>query len=75
MQKVPDGCQMVSFDITSLFTNVALDKTIDIILRRINIDKETDTTIPERVEKDLIYFCAKNIILLLTVKFMFKLMV
>ena len=32
-QKVPDGYQMVSFDVTSLFTNVPLDETIEIILR------------------------------------------
>ena len=31
-QKVPDGYQMVSFDATSLFTNVPLEETIEIIL-------------------------------------------
>lgn len=39
---------MMSFDVISLFTNVPLDKTIDIILRKIHMDKEVDTTIPKR---------------------------
>lgn len=39
---------MMSFDVISLFTNVPLDKTIDIILRKIDMDKEVDTTIPKR---------------------------
>ena len=60
-QKVPDGYQMVSFDVTSLFTNVPLSDTIDLILRRIYIDMEIDTTIPKREMKDLLYLCTKNV--------------
>ena len=34
-QKVPDDCELVSFDVTSIFTSVPLQHTIDIILRKI----------------------------------------
>ena len=47
-QKVPDGYQMVSFDVTSLFTNVPLDETIEIILRRVYIDQEINTNFPKK---------------------------
>ena len=33
--KIPNGYKMISFDVKSLFTNVPLDKTIKIILRKI----------------------------------------
>ena len=33
--EVPTGYKLVSFDVTSLFTNVPLDYTIDVILRKI----------------------------------------
>ena len=32
---IPPDYKMVSFDVVSLFTNVALDETIDIIIKRI----------------------------------------
>ena len=35
MKQVPDGYKMVSFDVKSLFTNVPLEKTIEITLKRI----------------------------------------
>ena len=47
-QKVQDGYQMVSFDVTSHFTNVPLDETIEIILRRVYIDQELNTNIPKK---------------------------
>ena len=34
-QKIPPGYQMVSFDVVSLFTNVPLEETINIIIKRI----------------------------------------
>ena len=34
-KEVPNGYQIVSFDVKSLFTNVLLDQTIDIVLRKI----------------------------------------
>ena len=44
--KVPVRFNMVPFDVTSLFTNVPLDKTIEIILKRNYKEKEIITTIP-----------------------------
>ena len=35
MKQVPDGYKMVSFDVKLLFTNVSLEKTIEITLKRI----------------------------------------
>ena len=56
-KEVPNGYQMVSFDIKSFFTNVPLDRTIDIVLRRI-YDKHEIT----RSEmKELLILCTKNV--------------
>ena len=44
-QKVPDGHKIVSFDVVSLFTNVPLDTTIKIILKRIYNNNEINTSI------------------------------
>ena len=33
--RIPDGYTMVSFDVVNLFTNVPLDRTIEIILKKI----------------------------------------
>ena len=40
---------MISFDVTSLFTNIPLDKTIVIVLKRVYEKKEIITTIPKRL--------------------------
>ena len=45
---------MVSFDVTSLFTNVPLDKTIKIILQQVYIDKEINANIPKNEMKELL---------------------
>ena len=47
-QKVPDGYKMVSFALASLFTNNPLEENIEIILKRIYINKETTTDIPKQ---------------------------
>lgn len=72
-QKVPDEYEIILFDVTSILANVLVDQTIDIILQRIYIEKKTDTTIPKREVKDYTY--VKNVLLILTVKFIYKLMV
>ena len=46
-QKVPDGYKMMSFDVAALFTNVPLEETIEIILKRIYVNKEISTDIPK----------------------------
>ena len=42
-QKIPSNHQLISFDVASLFTNVPIDPTIDIIIRHIYEFKEIDT--------------------------------
>ena len=49
--------QLVSLDLSSLFTNVQLDFTIDVILRRIYRDKEIETNI---TSNELLLLCRKN---------------
>ena len=56
-KEVPNGYQMVSFDIKSFFTNVPLDRTIDIVLRRI-YDKHE---IIRSEMKELLILCTKNV--------------
>ena len=43
--KIADNQELISFDVTSLFTNVPLMYTIDIILRRIYDEKLIQTDI------------------------------
>ena len=58
--KVPDGHQLISFDVKSLFTNVPLQKTIDIILKRIYENKEINTSISKKDMKDTLILCTKK---------------
>ena len=60
-QKVPDGYKMVSSDVASLFTNVPLEETIEIILKRIYINKEITTDIPKQEMKELLILFTKNV--------------
>ena len=52
---------MVSFDVKSLFANVPLDRTIDIVLRRIYDKYELQTSIARSEMKKLLILCAKNV--------------
>ena len=52
---------MVSFDVAPLFTNVPLEETIEIILKRIYINKEITADIPKQEMKELLIFCTKNV--------------
>ena len=49
-----DGYRFVSFDVTLLFTNVPLNRTIKIILKHIYEDKVIHTTLRKRTMKKLI---------------------
>ena len=60
-KNVPNGYQMVSFDVKSLFTNVPLDRTIDIVLRRIYDKHELQTSITRSEMKELLILCTKNV--------------
>ena len=50
--------RFVSFDIASLFTNVPLRRTIEIILERVFEDKLINTTLTKRTLKKLLLDCA-----------------
>ena len=60
-QVIPSSYKLVSFDVKSLFTNVPLDRTIDIILKRIYNKHERTTNIGRKEMKDLITLCTKNV--------------
>ena len=61
-QVLPSSYELVSFDVKSLFTNVPLDRTIDIILKRIYDKHEITTNIGRKEMKDLITLCTKNVL-------------
>jgi hypothetical protein len=52
-----DGYRFVSFDVKSLFTNVLLKKTINLILDRIYNKKQLNTTLKKRTLKKLLLDC------------------
>ena len=54
MQPTENGYQCVSFDVESLFTNVLIKRTVDIILRRIYQDRVISTNLEKRTLKKLI---------------------
>lgn len=60
-QYIPRNSKLISFDVTSLFTNVPLDFTIDIILKRIYTNKEIKTNIPKQQMKELLILCTENV--------------
>ena len=51
--------KMVSFNVISLFTNVPLDETIDIIIKCSYDKEEINTDIPKKTW-ELLYLCTKN---------------
>ena len=57
----PQGYHLISSDIISLFTNVPLDATIDIVLKRIYDNREINTTINKNEMKELIKLCAEDV--------------
>ena len=60
-EKVPNGYQMVSFDVKSLFTNVPLDRTIQLVLKRIYEKHEVSTNVTVLETKEMLILCAKNV--------------
>ena len=52
---------MLSFDVKSLFTNVPLETTIDIILRRIYNNHELTTSSTKKQMKELRLLFTKNV--------------
>ena len=49
-----EGYRFVSFDVVSLFTNVPLKRTIDLVLKRVFDEKLINTTLSKRTLKKLI---------------------
>ena len=60
-QNIPNNFKLVSFDVTSLFTNVPLDFTINTILKRIYDQNEINTGITKQQMKELLLLCTKNV--------------
>ena len=56
----PDGYEMISFDVVSLFTNVPLEKTIDIIINKVYKEKRIKTKIKADKLRKLLYLCTKE---------------
>ena len=56
---------MISFDVILLFTNVPIDATVDIILKRIYEPKEINTIFTKQELKELILLCTKRIYFIL----------
>ena len=56
----PDGYEMISFDVVSLFTNVPLEKTIDIIIKKVYKEKRIKTKIKAGKLRKLLYLCSKE---------------
>ena len=57
---VGDEFDMVSFDVTSLFTNVPLDFTIDVILKKIYREKKIKTKLKKEEMRQLLNICTKD---------------
>ena len=57
-QNIPQNFKLISFDVTSLFTNVPLDFTT---LKRIYDENEVNTNIPKQKMRDLILLCTKKV--------------
>ena len=60
-ERIPRKYKMISFDVKSLFTNVALDETISIVLRKIYDEGKIETNIPRNVMKELLLLCTKHV--------------
>ena len=50
-QIILNNFKLISFDVTSLFTNVPLDFTIDVILKGIYDENEVNTNIPKKTDE------------------------
>ena len=62
-----DGYELISFDVTSLFANVSLDYTINIILKRIYDKRRLETKISRKKWKIFCYLILKMYIYFLLI--------
>ena len=56
-----EGYKLVSFELTSLFTNIPLRKTVNIILKRIYNSNLVSTTLLKRMKKFILDSCTKTV--------------
>ena len=59
-KSVPNVYQIVSFNVKSLFSNVPLDRTIDIVLRRVYDKHDSQTSIARSEMKELLILSTKK---------------
>ena len=52
---------MISCDVKSLFTNVLIDQTIEIILLKVYQEKKIKKSIPKNILRELLYLCTKEV--------------
>ena len=52
---------MISFDVKGLFTNIRLNETINIILRKVYDENKIVTHIPRSILKELLFLCTKHL--------------
>ena len=55
------GHQLVSFDLKALFTNVPLEYTIDLVLKRIYENHEIPTSITRNEMREILLLCTENV--------------
>ena len=60
-RNIPTGYKMVSFNVKLLFANVPLDRTTNIILKRIYDDNELRVSISRNEMKELLLLCTKKV--------------
>ena len=60
-ESITTGYKMVSFDVKSFITNVPLDRTINIILKRIYDDNELRISISRNEVKELLLLCTEKV--------------
>ena len=71
-EKIPNGYQIVSFDVKSLFTNVPLDQTIQLVLKRIYEKHKVSTNITKQEMKETLIILQRTFISLLMKSFINK---
>ena len=59
--EIPNGCEMVLFDVESLYRSTALVKKVKIALQRIYIQKEINQQTPRKLMKELLLLCKKEV--------------
>ena len=73
-ERIRIGYKMISFDVKSLFTNVAVNETIETILQKVYVEKKIKTQYQNRFSKNYFYFAQNTFILDLMLKYISRLM-